>query len=834
MNEARQQTSSPTAGWSLVDPKGPSRRPDRPGSAPASSVAALAVAFLIAAAPGVAEELRGRVVDPQGAVVANAEIRLFDRSVGLVRTTLSSADGAFALSNLPPGVYLVESDSRDATLGWAQEITLDGDMVLDLPMALRSASTEVVVTASSTPIALQDVGKALDVLSADQIALRNEYSLAEALRTMPGTRIQQLRGPGSLVTVQTRGTRSYDTAVLIDGLRFRDSAAVQGDATAFLQDMTLVNTDRVEFLRGSSSTLYGSNAIGGVVNVTSSQGGGRPHGELLSEGGGLGLLRGVARAGGSLRDNQFNYSGGISHVNVTRGYRGGSPYRNSSVHGSAQYFLKPNLTLSARVWGADAFRTLSESPAFPAEVVANFPAAGNVPAVALSIPQVERLERGEPFDAGASTFVPDLIDPDSRNVSKYLATALVLRHDLSAEGSYQVSYQSVETRRRYQDGPGGPGLYEPLVSNDSRIDGYNHLLQARTDHRLHGVHFASVGYEFESEGFLNFNTDEGPSPTPSQAEVTQSNHAFFAQDQIRLADRRLHVMLSGRWQTSSLHTPQFSSAEGPYSGAEIDSPPSAVTGDAAVAWFVRPTGTKLRAHAGNAFRSPSMYERFGSSYSSFSRSFSYWGDPRLSPERSVATDVGVDQWILGSKARVSGTFYYTDLRETILFDFANFPLDDRFGRFGGYRNSGGGVARGAELTAQIVPGAGTSLQGSYTYTNSEARSPTIGADYFGIPGISNHVYTATATHWFRDRLNVTFDLFAASDYILSPWGANSRRMVFGGPVKADLVVRYEVPVGETKCIAFHAKVENLFNHDYYEDGFASPGAWVIGGIRFQY
>ena len=81
---------------------------------------------------------------------------------------------------------------------------------------------------------------------------------------------------------------------------------------------------------------------------------------------------------------------------------------------------------------------------------------------------------------------------------------------------------------------------------------------------------------------------------------------------------------------------------------------------------------------------------------------------------------------------------------------------------------------------------------------------------------------------------MTFDIFAASGYPLSPYGALGRRMRFGGPVKADVVVRYDLPLGEGKRVEFYGKTENVLNHDYYEKGFGSPGAWAIGGIRFGF
>ena len=795
-------------------------------------LAALLGALL--SAPTNAESLGGRVLDPQGAVVANAQLRLIDREGGLQRTVQSGPDGSYRFLSVPAATYLLEGEASDAQLAGSAEITVSGDASADLRLLISPSSVNVVVSASSTPRAQREVARALDTIDGRSMVLRNEFSLAEAIRAVPGIRVQQLRGPGSFVSVQTRGLRNHDTALLVDGMRFRDSASPQSDATIFFQDMPLVDADRVEILRGTSSSLYGSNAVGGVISVQSRQGGGAPHGEIRAEGGGLGMMRGVGRAAGGLAGDRLRYSGGLSHVNVTRGHRGGSPFRNSSAQLSTQAALRPNLLLSGRVWVSDSFRSLVESPAFPDAVVANFPASGIVRARALPLSQLERFERGESFEAGSSTFVPDQLDPDSRLSSAFLVTAVTLRYDPSPGSSYQLSYQLLRTGRTNHDGPAGPSPFDPPVSAESQFDGRNDMVLARTDHRVGNSHLLSLGYEFEGEGYSNFNTDESASPVVSSSEIEQAGHAVFVQDQIRLLEGRLHLTLSGRAQRYALEAPRYSGESGPYGSAPASDVPGAYTGDFAIAYFVPASQTKFRGHVGNGFRAPSLYERFGGSFSTYAGSFSYWGDPRLEPERSVSADFGIDQWLLDSKVRVSGTLYYTDLSETIFFDFANFPLNDPFGRFGGYRNTGGGIARGVEMGAQAALSASTSLRGSYTYVNSDSRTPTIGADYFLVPGTSAHVYAATASQWIGSRVNVTFDVFATSDYILSPYGARSRQLSFGGPLKADLVLRYAVPLAEGKRVEIYGKVENVFNADYYEDGFASPGAWMIGGIRYQF
>ena len=187
---------------------------------------------------------------------------------------------------------------------------------------------------------------------------------------------------------------------------------------------------------------------------------------------------------------------------------------------------------------------------------------------------------------------------------------------------------------------------------DGRID----TLQARTDTRVGEYNLVTFGYEYEREEFVSRTREETADPTlqlSSTTQIRQGSHSLFFQDQIRLADRRLHIAVSGRMQSFHLDTPQFIGDTNPYDGIDFESPKTAYTGDIAVAYLFRSSGTKLRAHGGNAYRAPSAFNRFGGFFSSFSGSFSFLGDPRLSPERSLAFDAGIDQWLFNSKIRLS-------------------------------------------------------------------------------------------------------------------------------------------------------------------------------------
>jgi hypothetical protein len=117
-------------------------------------------------------------------------------------------------------------------------------------------------------------------------------------------------------------------------------------------------------------------------------------------------------------------------------------------------------------------------------------------------------------------------------------------------------------------------------------------------------------------------------------------------------------------------------------------------------------------HAGSGYRVPSLYERFGSFYSD-QFGYSTSGNPFLKPERSAAFDAGIDQALFSERLRLSAVYYYTDIRDSIDFGFCVpqcLPGPDPLGRFSGYYNSEGGVARGVEASAEWKPTGSTTVE----------------------------------------------------------------------------------------------------------------------------
>jgi iron complex outermembrane receptor protein len=776
--------------------------------------------------------LTGRVLDPAGAGVPGAAVRLHARTQDLVRTAVTGASGAFRFERLPAGEYLAEARTSGLDQASPVAVTVPAQGELSLTLEVRKLTTQVVITASTTPLFADEAAKAMDAFDAESLERRAEITVTEALRVAPGVRVQQLGGPGSFVRVLTRGLRAYDTAVTIDGMRLRDAAAVQADATAFLGDLLLVNSDRVEVLRGTGSSLYGSNALGGVVNLVTDQGGGPLRGEVSGEGGGLGMGRGLVRLAGGLAENRFQYSAGLAHLNVNGGVDGIETVRNTGAQGFAQWRPSAKASLSARFFGNLSTIGVNSNPV--AAPAANLP-PGNalVRAVPLGADQVRRLEQGLPVAWGSATFAPQPWDPDSRRDGILRSTVLAWTQQLAPRASYRVAYHNLRTERDNRNGPAGVG-FQPGFNTANFFGGAYDTVQARADVALARTHLLSGGYEWEREDYFNHATDENPAAgarVDARTGIRQRSHTLFVQDQTRWFGERLLVNLSGRWQGFRLDRPSFSGGAPQYAGVTLAAPPNAYTGDAAIAYLFPARGTKLRAHLGNGYRAPALYERFGTSF--FFGSFSAFGDPRLAPERTLAFDAGVDQYFANSRYRLGATYFYTRLQSIIGFSSL---ANDPFGRWGGYVNTGGGLARGVEITGEARPSRSLLVQGSYVYTNAIERRPILLDGNTRTIRVLPHAVTLVASQQITRRWQATADFLGGSSYLSGAFfvGGGTRPYRFDGPRRLDAAVSYTRPLRDTASVRFFVRAENVLNQRYFEDGFRTPRVWASAGMKLLF
>ncbi|MBS0222727.1 MAG: TonB-dependent receptor [Proteobacteria bacterium] len=193
---------------------------------------------------------------------------------------------------------------------------------LSVPLATRAQTAtapimpDTVVTADRAPTPIDKVTGTVTVITREEMERRQYRTVDEVLRTVPGVSVQQSGGVGAQTSVFVRGANSNHVVVLIDGMNVNDPATPNGaiDFAHFLTE----NLDRIEVVRGPMSTLYGSSAIGGVINMVTKPGKGPLNGGIFTE---LGTrLR--TTTGGYVRgsEGRFNYN-----VSATGLYTPGEP-----------------------------------------------------------------------------------------------------------------------------------------------------------------------------------------------------------------------------------------------------------------------------------------------------------------------------------------------------------------------------------------------------------------------------------------------------------------------------------------------------------------------------
>ncbi|GAU84522.1 TonB-dependent siderophore receptor [Bosea sp. BIWAKO-01] len=171
------------------------------------------------------------------------------------------------------------------------------------------ALDEIVVSATARPTPAREIANSVTVITAGDIEREQRRTLPQALAAVPGLNVVQTGGPGGLTSVFIRGTNSNHVKVLIDGIEANDPATPNRsfDFGSMLTD----DIERIEVLRGPQSGLYGANALGGVISITTKRGEGSPKLTARAEAGSYGTFnQAVGLSGG---DDRFNYALSIAH-----------------------------------------------------------------------------------------------------------------------------------------------------------------------------------------------------------------------------------------------------------------------------------------------------------------------------------------------------------------------------------------------------------------------------------------------------------------------------------------------------------------------------------------
>ena len=180
------------------------------------------------------------------------------------------------------------------------------------PASAADELQPVVVSATRLPTPALEVASSVTVITAADIAARQERTVADVLQNVPGLNVVQTGGPGGVTSVFVRGTNSNHTKVLIDGMDLSDPS----NSTGAFDFGQLLTSDfaRVEVLRGPQSGLYGSDAIGGVINIITRSGSGPLQLSAGLEGGSFATFNQAASLSGS--QDGFHYSANLEHFHA--------------------------------------------------------------------------------------------------------------------------------------------------------------------------------------------------------------------------------------------------------------------------------------------------------------------------------------------------------------------------------------------------------------------------------------------------------------------------------------------------------------------------------------
>jgi len=599
--------------------------------------------------------LRGQVIDPDHQPVVRATVEV-DRGTRGTTTVLSDAQGRFEVPN-PDGADVTLRASAPGLAAAPVAVPAGSVTPVTLRLSLTAVDERVVVTASQTGQALSAVADSVTVIGHADLESRQQFGLAQALRSVPGLTLQQTGGPGAQTSLFLRGGESDFTLLLIDGVR---ANSLGGGLD--LSQVPLADVDRIEVVRGPQSALYGGDAVAGVIQVITRTGG-PPTVQAVAEGGSRQMRRGAVSTTGE-RGRFFWQAGtdGFSEAGYTGPAPDGAPVSNDD----------------ARIWQGAA--TLGWRTASGLDVRGTW--------------RLVDTDRGVPGPVGsdpARRFAA--VDRTSRNLTRRQTGAARLSHPWFGRDSRVRQRTDVDIAEFTLTSAGGSFPSE----------GYTRRQHARTqtDVAASGAVSLSAGADWmHEEGGSTFITASGEAMP-----VARQQLGLFAESRLQLHPR-LTVVAGARAERI---------ARDPLPADPLGwTPRPAFPRD--LRWSLNPKvtaqwvaarhgtrrETRVHAAAGTGIRPPDVFE------------MAFTDNDGLRPERSRSADIGVAQTLADGRLHLDATAFFNAFDDLIIAVGRSFTGVSRWRT----DNIANARARGLELTGAWRPSRTWSLQGHYTFTSS--------------------------------------------------------------------------------------------------------------------
>ncbi len=212
-----------------------------------------------------------------------------------------------------------------------------------------TALSELIITASRSPRPSDQVTQSVTVIDAEAIRQSQVVLVADLLATTPGLSVSRNGGPGGVTSLRIRGAEADHTVVLVDGIRLNDPSQPAGGYN--FANLVAGDVERIEVLRGPQSTLWGSQAIGGVVNILTADARGPLDGNASAEAGSMATRTLRAGLGGHQGTVSWRIAASHHETDGVSAFRGGAEtdgYKNDGASGRLRADLTSNLSLDLR------------------------------------------------------------------------------------------------------------------------------------------------------------------------------------------------------------------------------------------------------------------------------------------------------------------------------------------------------------------------------------------------------------------------------------------------------------------------------------------------------
>jgi vitamin B12 transporter len=635
--------------------------------------------------------LRGTISDPLGAIVVGAKVELLN-GTALVKTTTTDGAGSYTFDVPENARYTVRAvaPTFQSTTSQSIYVAKSAKAELNITLATQTLTQQVSVTATATPTPIAQIGASVTVLTSEDY--RQYTEVQDSLRQIPGLQVTQTGQLGGTTALSIRGANTDANKVLIDGVPVNDI----GGAVEFANFAT-VGIQHIEVLREPNSALYGSDALAGVVSMTTARGTTKlPLFTYAGDGGNFSTYHQELTGSGVAR--QFDYYGAFGRLD-SRNNLPNDSFHNATYTGN--FGWQPNPANDLRF----TIRHLSVSGGQPngillygipddaAQKAQNtyYSGAWNNQATPKWHNEIRYggLRLRSQFDDFAPTGIPD-------GFGNFLGAPITIK---GANG-YSVTGQAI-----FQfAGSSYPNQFAAITNRD--------FVYAQTDYRINPHVVALGGFKYEAERGSTQSTGF------SASAISRGNYSYTLQISGDIRNRLYYNVGSGIENNGLFGVAGTPRASLAYYLAR----PSAVG-------FL--SGTKLHASFGKGIKEPNIAQQTNSLFDTLSANpatsplIAQFHVGQIGPESSRTYDAGIDQQLSNGRARIGLTYFHNEYTNGIEFvpqsglAALGVPPDELAAlEFGAYVNSEAFRTQGFEFEAEYKINNRLFARGGYTYTDA--------------------------------------------------------------------------------------------------------------------